>query len=185
MRRGLALAALLLPLSGCYVAPPGPGYGYAQPGYPQPGYGYAQPGYPQAGYPQPGYPPPTDPYGNVYPGYSYNDGAPTLFVDGAVLPLIFFGGAWGYYDGRHEFHRAQAHPAAEPYRGQEQYRPAEQARPAAAAAEPYRGQQQQQYRPAEQARPAATPSYAAPRPAQAAQPAHEERKRECAPGQKC
>ncbi len=77
MRRGFVLAALVLPLSGCYV-PPGPP-------------GYAQPNYPPPGYPPPGY----DPYGAVYPGYSYNDGSPTLLVDGAVMPLIFFGGGWG------------------------------------------------------------------------------------------
>ena len=180
MRRVLPLAALLLPLCGCYVPPPNAGYGYAQPGYPPPaGYGYAQPVYPQSGYP-----PPTDPYGNVYPGYSDNDGAPTLFVEGAAMPLIFFGGGWGYYDGRHEWHRA---PDAVG-RHLEQQRGAgatfhggggsfNQGRPP--GAEPYRGQQQQ-YRPAEQSRPVATPAAARP-----VQPAHEERRRECEPGQRC
>jgi hypothetical protein len=97
MRHNLLLAALLLPLSGCYVAPQPIGYAQPQPGYPPP------PGYP----PQPGYPPASyDQDDNIYPGYSENDGAPTLAVDGAVVPLVLFGGGWGYYDGRHNFHRA-------------------------------------------------------------------------------
>jgi hypothetical protein len=125
MRHGLVLAALLLPLGGCYEQPPGPGSyaqpgsppgGYGQPGYPPPSYG--QPGYPPPGYGQPGYPPPGynpaeypvagpyDPNGTIYPGYSDNGGSPTLFVDGAVVPLILFGGGWGYYDTHHDFHRA-------------------------------------------------------------------------------
>jgi hypothetical protein len=29
-----------------------------------------------------------------------------LFIDGAVMPLILFGGGWGYYDSHHDFHRA-------------------------------------------------------------------------------
>jgi hypothetical protein len=166
MRRALPLAALLLPLCGCYVPPPDAGYGYAQPGYPPPaGYGYAQPGYP----------PPTDPYGNVFPGYSYNDGAPSLFVEGAAMPLIFLGGGWGYYDGRHEWHRApdavgrhleQQRASGATFRsgggGYNQGRPP--------GPEPFRGQQQQN-RPTEQVRPA--------------QPAHQERRRECEPGQRC
>jgi hypothetical protein len=94
MRRNLVLAALLLPLSGCYLPPQGP-TGYAQPGYPPPGY-------PPQGYPQAAY----DPYGNVYPGYSYNDGTPTLLVEGAPMPLIVVGGGWGYWDSRHNWHRA-------------------------------------------------------------------------------
>lgn len=134
MRRGVVLAALLLPLSGCYEQPPATsgyaaqpgypppaGYGYAQPGYPPPpGYQqpeYQQPAYPPSGYQQPGYPPPGypqpaypagayDQYGNIYPGYSDNGGDPTLLVDGAVMPLILFGGGWGYWDSRHNWHRA-------------------------------------------------------------------------------
>jgi hypothetical protein len=107
MRRAFALAALLLPLGGCYQEAPGPA-GYAQPGYPPGGYGYAQPGYPPPGYPPQGYAAPGsyDPSGGIYPGYSDNGGSPTLFVDGAVMPLIFFGGSWGYYDAHREFHRA-------------------------------------------------------------------------------
>jgi hypothetical protein len=119
MPRGLVLAALLLPLSGCYDQSAGyPPPGYAQPGYAPPGYappGYAGPGYGQPSYPPPpGYPPgygyaaPAgyDPYGNVYPGYSDNGGEPTLLVAGAVTPLILFDGGWGYWDSRHNWHRA-------------------------------------------------------------------------------
>jgi hypothetical protein len=86
MRRGLTLAALLLPLTGC-VVPPAPNYGY----------GYVQPGYPAPGYVD---------QGDYYPGYFYNDGAPYMIVEGAPMPLIFFGGSWGYYDGYRRFHRA-------------------------------------------------------------------------------
>lgn len=113
---GLALGLLLLPLGGCYVPPtqptdyaqpgypPGTPYGYAQPGYPP---DYAQPGYPPPGYPPSGYPPPGyDPYGNVYPGYSDNGGNPTLLVAGAAVPLVLFGGGWGYWDTHHNWHSA-------------------------------------------------------------------------------
>ena len=101
--------------------PPGyppPGYppaGAPPPGYPPPGYppsGYAPPGYPPPGYPPPGYPPPPyavaqpDPYGGVYPGYAYNNGAPTLFVAGVVFPLILVGGVWGYWGAGHVWFRA-------------------------------------------------------------------------------
>jgi hypothetical protein len=82
MRHGLALVALLLPLGGCVVPPQPVGYGY--------------------GYPQPGYP---DQDGG-YPGYAYNDGSPTLAVEGATVPLIFYGGSWGYWDGSRNWHRA-------------------------------------------------------------------------------
>lgn len=108
MRGGGMLAALLLPLSGCYVPSSDPS-GYAQSPYlpsaayaPGAGYEYAQPDYPPPGYPAAAY----DPYGYVYPGYSYNEGAPTLFVDGAATPLVLFGGGWGYYDRRHNWHHA-------------------------------------------------------------------------------
>jgi len=95
MRYRLAFAALLLPLAGCVVPPDQAGYGY---GYPQPGYpgAYPQPGYPGA-YPQPDY---------DNPGFSYYDGSPTLAVEGATVPLIFYGGGWGYWDGGHNWHRA-------------------------------------------------------------------------------
>jgi len=82
-----ALAALLLPLGGC-VVPPGGGYGYPA--------AYSQPGYPAA-YPQPQY---------GYPGYAYNDGAPTYYVDGATVPLLYLNGGWGYWDGYHRWHGA-------------------------------------------------------------------------------
>jgi hypothetical protein len=87
MRYGLAYAALLLPLAGCVVPAPAPYY--PQPAYVQPG--YAAP-YPQADY--------------AYPGYAYNNGSPTLAVEGVTWPLIFYGGGWGYWDGYHRWHGA-------------------------------------------------------------------------------
>jgi hypothetical protein len=210
MRRGVVLAALLLPLSGCYEQPPGPS-GYAQPGYPpQAGYGYAQPGYPPPGYQQPGYPPPgyppdaNDQYGNIYPGYSDSGGDPTLLVDGAVMPLILFGGGWGYWDTHHNWHRA---PDAVSHHLEEQRaagggfhsgggfaQPRLQGTPAQGAG-PNRGQTF--FHPADQARPAAAaapappPTRSAPplttpaRPAAAPPPAREGRGHECPPGQRC
>lgn len=105
MRYGLTVVALLVPLSGCVVPPEPVGYGY---GYPGPGVAvpYAQPDY-------------------GYPGYSYNDGSPTLFVGGATVPLIFYGGSWGYWDQGRRWHRApdrierqleQRHPGGVGYR---------------------------------------------------------------------
>ena len=102
------------PLSG-YGQPEYRQSGYGQPEYPRSGYG--QPEYPRSGYGQPEYPQsdygqPIDPgtgyadEAEAYPGYSYNEGSPTLMVEGAALPLIFFGGAWGYHDGYRQFHRA-------------------------------------------------------------------------------
>jgi hypothetical protein len=90
MRPRFALVALLLPLGGCVVPPEQVGYGYP-PAYPQPGYGYP------AAYPQPDY---------GYPGYSYYDGSPTLAIEGETVPLIFYGGGWGYWDHGHGWHRA-------------------------------------------------------------------------------
>ncbi len=108
MRLGFALAALLLPLAGCVVPPQPVGYGYV----PQPvGYGYA---------PQPEY---------GYPGYAYNNGAPTLVVEGATVPLIYFGGSWGYYDGYRQFHRAPDNV----------YRQLEQRHPGGVGYHPYAG----------------------------------------------
>jgi hypothetical protein len=87
MRHRLALAALLLPLAGCVVPPPGPAmYPYAQPGYGAPG-PYAQQDF-------------------SYPGYAYNDGSPTYVEGGVTWPLIFYGGGWGYWDGFHRWHGA-------------------------------------------------------------------------------
>jgi hypothetical protein len=47
-----------------------------------------------------------DPYAAIYPGYAYNDGAPTLLVGGVVFPLILVGGAWGYWGSGHVWFRA-------------------------------------------------------------------------------
>ncbi len=96
MRRGIWLAAFILPLSGCYVAPPGSGYA-PQPGYGSPGYGYGAPAYAP-----PGYPPPYD----AYSGYNYDNGAPVIVEGGVSVPLVLFGGEWGYYDRDRHFHRA-------------------------------------------------------------------------------
>jgi hypothetical protein len=126
MRRVLLLGTVLLPLSAAFAQPAGyqpPGYpppGYPPPGYPPAGYpplGYQPPGYPPPGYPPPGYPPPgypptaypvpqPDPYASIYPGYAYNDGAPTLVVGGVVFPLILVGGVWGYWGPGHIWFRA-------------------------------------------------------------------------------
>ena len=188
MRHGFVLAALLLPLAGCYVPPqPAPNYGYAAPGYPPPGY-------PPRDYAQPGYPPPAYDTG-VYPGYSYIDGAPTLFVEGAVVPLIVVGGAWGYYDSHHYWHHAPdpvAHNLAQRYPGGAAYHPGGGGYPPprppgagyyphpvpAAGAEPYRGQPQGQPQPNR-----APPPQGRPAP----QAEHEEhqRSRECPAGQRC
>src|ERR1700675_92961 len=57
--------------------------------------------------PQPGYSAPQpDPYAGIYPGYAYDDGAPTLLVAGVVFPLILVGGAWGYWGPGHVWFRA-------------------------------------------------------------------------------
>ena len=85
MHHRLAFAALLLPLAGCVVAPPPPG---------PPPYGYSQPA---AIYP---------PQDFAYPGYAYNDGSPTLVIEGVTWPLIFWGGGWGYWDGYHRWRGA-------------------------------------------------------------------------------
>ena len=90
MRRGLALAALLLPLGGCVVPPSAP-YGYGYPGSVPPGYPGSVPAY------GPDY---------NYPGYAYNEGSPTLFYEGATFPLIFYGGGWGFWDRDHRWHGA-------------------------------------------------------------------------------
>jgi hypothetical protein len=117
MRYRFALMAMVLPVTGCY-APPPPPYG---------AYGYPQPAYPQPGYPQPLYPSPGYPSADFsYPGFAYYEGSPTIAVGGAVLPLIFLGGAWGYYDRDHSFHRAPdsvAHHLEGRYPGGSGYRP--------------------------------------------------------------
>jgi hypothetical protein len=91
MRRTFRFLPLLLPLAGC-LPPPGDA-GYGAPQY----YGYPQ------GYP-PGYAP-----GGGYPGYSYNDGVPSIAEGGVSLPLVFFGGEWGYYDHERRWRRAPEH----------------------------------------------------------------------------
>ena len=107
MRHTLWLAAILLPVGGCYLPPATPEYGYAQPGYAAPG--YDQPGYEQQGYEQPAYPQGAyDPYAG-YPGYSYNNGAPVIVESGVPTPLVFFGGEWGFYDHDRHWHRAPDH----------------------------------------------------------------------------
>jgi hypothetical protein len=190
MRRGLWLGSLLLPLTGCYVAPSDPGYGYAQPGYPSP-----PPGYPLAGYPPPSYPPggyyapaPYDPYAGGYPGYSCNSGAPTILEGGVAMPLVLFGGEWGFYDRDRHWHRApegvsrdlEAHRA-----GGGQFRPGAAPR---AEAYPRSGQPagQAAYRPAGQPQPSAAPP-GAPRAAEAGrpQPTEYEHRHDCQSGQRC
>ena len=101
MRRGPIIAALLLPLAGCYVQP-GSDYGYSYGGYQPPAYqaapyGYQEPAYQAAPY---GYQEP------AYPGYDYNGGAPYMIYEGAQTPLIYFGGLWGYHDRYGHFQRA-------------------------------------------------------------------------------
>jgi hypothetical protein len=76
MRQPIAFLALMLPLAACVVEPAPP---MARP-IPAPEF--------------------------VYPGYAYNNGAPTLFVDGVSWPLIWYGGGWGYWDHYHRWHRA-------------------------------------------------------------------------------
>ena len=83
MRRALALAALLLPLAGCYAPPGANGYGEA---------GYQGPAYADQQY--------------TYAGYDYNDGSPYMNYEGAQVPLVVYGGYWGFYDGSRRFHRA-------------------------------------------------------------------------------
>ena len=130
MRRALLISAIILPLSAAYGQAQAQGYGQPPPGYPPAGYpppGYPPPAYPPSAYPPPAYPPPAypppayppaayppaaypvvqaDPYAGIYPGYAYNDGAPTLLVGGVVFPLILVGGAWGYWGPGHVWFRA-------------------------------------------------------------------------------
>jgi hypothetical protein len=210
MRRGLVLAALL-PLGGCYVPPqPVTNYGYGAPGYPPPGYqppGYPQPDYPPGGYAQPGY----DPDGNVYPGYSFNDGAPVILEGGASMPLILFGGEWGYYDRDRHFHRApdqvsrhlqererggwSGRPGDRPHgdfhpqpggpprnEAYPQPRFEQHQQPAYNSQPPGRGPEPSRPAPAAYAPP--PPHAAAPPPPRPAAPPQEHR-RECPPGQRC
>jgi hypothetical protein len=95
MRRELWMVTLLLPLSGCYVPPADQGYGYAPAEY-------YPPGYPGGGYG----PAPYQSAPDIYPGYSYNDGQPTYLDGGMAVPLVLFGGQWGYYDRERRWHHA-------------------------------------------------------------------------------
>jgi hypothetical protein len=189
-RRELWLATLLLPLGGCY-ATPAPGYGFVPPGYP-PGE-YAQPGYPPGGYAQPGYPsggyapPPSDPYA-AYPGYGGGDGPPTYIEGGVAVPLVLYGGEWGFYDSGRHWHRA---PEGYSHHLQERRDAGGEFHPSSVQPNefhPQPGTGRPGERPAGQSafRPVAAPT-AAPRPVPAAQPRQEEheRGRACPPGQRC
>jgi hypothetical protein len=93
MRRGLVLAILLLPASGCAVTP-GSGYVYA-----------AAPEYPPPAYAE--YSDTPDPYsGEAYPGYTFNDEVPMIMEDGNAMPLVLLGDQWGYYDHERRWHHA-------------------------------------------------------------------------------
>lgn len=190
MYRGFWLAVLLLPVGGCYVTPSDTGY--------------AQPGYPPPGYPNGGYAP--DPYA-AYPGYNYNDGAPTIVEGGAPVPLVLYGGEWGYYDSGRRWHRApegvsrdlQAHggPGGDHrdehgggYRGDHRDEhggegrppPTALSQPVAPARPPPGGGRYSgsAYRPGEPPRSGPPPS-GGPRPANPEPP----RQHECPPGQRC
>ncbi len=179
MRQALWLAPLLVPLAGCYMPAGDYGYGAAQ----QP-YGYAQP-----------YPQPYDPYAAA-PGYSYNDGAPVIVEGGASVPLVFFGGEWGFYDRERRWHRAPEHayrdlerrresgahfhPDAMPRGEPREFRGAEQRQQAPAM-------NHQHFEPAQQQRPQASffpQPHAAPSP-QPQRTEEHERRRDCPPGQRC
>jgi hypothetical protein len=175
-RRELWLATLLLPLGGCY-ATPDPGYGYVPPGYP-PG-GYAQPAYPSGGYA----PSAPDPYA-AYPGYGGGDGPPTIIEGGVAVPLLLYGGEWGFYDSGRHWHRA---PEGDRRRMEQQREAGGEFHHDSVQHNEFHPQPGSE-RPGGQSafRPAAAPS-AAPRPVPAAQPRQEEheRHRACPPGQRC
>jgi hypothetical protein len=190
MRYSVFLASMLL--SGCYAAPQGAGYGGdAPPGYPPaaPGYGYAQPGYGQPGYPPGAYPPPPyDPNAAGYPGYDNGGGAPTYLYGGASVPLVLLGGAWGFYDSGHHWHRApedvSRHLEEERRAGRWANRPGEPRHPEGRQeprGEPYRGPAQ--FHQGEAPRPAPVQA-AAPHPQPSRPEPPHERGRECA-GQRC
>jgi hypothetical protein len=110
MDRALALMGLLLSLGGCVVTPAEPGYGYGQPAYPG-GEAYYD-------------------NSNVYPGYSYNSGSPSLFVEGSAMPLTYYQGGWGYWDRERHWHHApdqverslqRHHAVPPPYAGGPRY----------------------------------------------------------------
>jgi hypothetical protein len=208
MRHGFVLAALFLPLCGCYVPP-----------QPAPAYGYAASGYPAPEYEQPGYAP--DPYGvQGDPGYGYG-AAPTIIEGGAAVPLVLFGSEWGYYDHERHWHRAPdqyqhqgwaGHPGGPPPHFEGHPPPHYEGRPPQAfegrPPQAYQGRPPQAYeghpppgggrygapwpgRPPEAVRPAAAP-YQAPQPAPPPQAAPQQRgereqhnNRGCQPNQHC
>jgi hypothetical protein len=169
-RHGLWLATLLLPLSGCYMPPTDAGYGYAQPGYPAGGYA----------------PSPYDPYAG-YPGYSESNGTPMYMDGGAPVPLVLYGGEWGFYDSGRHWHRAPEGVS----------RHMEERRSAGGQFHDNPGAHNESFSQPRSGQPggqsgfhqAAAPPPAAPRPAPTptAQPRQEnhERHRDCPPGQRC
>lgn len=104
MRQSLAIAAILLPVAGCVYQPATRPAAWS---YPPPPPAYAPPAYAPPAYPRPDYQPDQvyDPGPEIYPDYYYNDGAPAFVVEGVPVPVIFFGGFWGYYDRGHIWHR--------------------------------------------------------------------------------
>ena len=124
MRLGLMAAALILPLAGCVVQPSGSaGYGYQASSYTAAGSSYpgAYPGAYEGTYPGD-----YQAADSGYSGYNYNDGAPSMIVQGASVPLLFYGGGWGYWDGSRRWHRApqyvyrhleERHPGGYGFRG--------------------------------------------------------------------
>ena len=177
MGQKIWLAAFILPLSGCYVPPSGPAYA-PQPGYGSPGYGYGAPAYGS-----PGYPPPYDPYSS----YSYDNGAPAIVEGGVSVPLVLFGGQWGYYDHDRHFHRAPDNVGRdiENRRASGNFRP-NPGLPGGGGPQPWHGQPNGQaaFHPGgpPPGQPSGPPLRAAPQPQPQQRP---EGRHECPPGQHC
>ena len=195
--RGLWLAALLLPLGGCYQGATGPVYGEAQSAYPP---GVYPPGvYPPTGDPTPVYSPPGDPppgyssggYAPVpyaaSPSYGYNDGAPTIVEGGGVAPLVLYGAGSGYHEREHQLHhgpegfehdrdehwRAEHRDDEDRFQREDRRSPPGNGRFGAAAFRP--GEPPHQ----------GTPTNIAQRPVQASPPRPEAHRAACPPGQRC